>query len=178
MAYFYLKAIHVIFMVSWMAGLFYIVRLFVYHIEANNKPEPDRTILQNEFVIMEYKLWYYITIPAMVLTTITGALILYVNTALLQAGYIHVKLAFAAGLIVYHFLCQRILNQFKLGNFRWSSSQLRFWNEVATIFLVAISFTIIVKSAMQWVYGLVGLLIFTILILSAVRMVKWIRLKN
>lgn len=175
MTYLYLKAIHIIFVVSWMAGLFYIVRLFVYHIEANDKPEAERAVLQKQFVIMEHKLWYYITTPAMVLTVLAGLGMLYSNPPLLQASWMLVKLAFVAGLLVYHFICQRILDQLKQGIFRWSSTQLRLWNEVATIFLVAIVFTVILKSAVQWVYGLVGLILFAVLIMSAVKIVKYYR---
>ncbi|MEO8796147.1 MAG: CopD family protein, partial [Daejeonella sp.] len=169
MAYLYLKAIHIIFVVSWMAGLFYIVRLFVYHIEANEKPAAERDILQSQFVLMQHKLWYYITTPAMVLTVLAGAGMLYLNTGLLQAKWMLVKLAFVAGLLVYHFICQRIMNQLKLGIFKWTSTQLRLWNEVATIFLVAIVFTVILKSAVDWIYGLTGLILFAILIMSAVK---------
>lgn len=158
-----------------MAGLFYIVRLFVYHIEANDKSEAERSILQKQFVLMEHKLWYYITTPAMVLTVLAGLGMLYNNPALLQTNWMLVKLGFVVGLLVYHFICQRILNQLKQGIFRWSSTQLRLWNEVATIFLVAIVFTVILKSAVQWVYGLVGLILFAVLIMSAVKIVKYYR---
>lgn len=158
-----------------MAGLFYIVRLFVYHIEANDKSEAERSILQKQFVLMEHKLWYYITTPAMVLTVLAGLGMLYNNPALLQTNWMLVKLGFVVGLLVYHFICQRILNQLKQGIFRWSSTQLRLWNEVATVLLVAIVFTVILKSAVQWVYGLVGLILFAVLIMSAVKMVKYYR---
>lgn len=178
MTYLYLKAIHIIFMVSWMAGLFYIVRLFVYHVEANGKPERERVVLQNQFVIMQYKLWYYITVPAMILTVISGTWMIYINTSLLQANWMLVKLAFVAGLLIYHFICQRIIKQLQLGIYNWTSTQFRLWNEVATIFLVAIAFTVILKSAIDWIYGLVGLLIFIIVIMSAVKIVKRIRLKS
>lgn len=172
MAYLYLKAIHIIFVVSWMAGLFYIVRLFVYHIEANEKPEQERVVLQRQFVIMEHKLWYYITTPAMVLTVLAGGGMLIINPALLSANWMLVKLGFVAGLLIYHFLCQKILKQLKQGLFRWSSTQLRLWNEVATIFLVAIVFTVILKSAVDWIYGLVGLVAFAVIIMSAVKIIK------
>ncbi len=175
MAYLYLKAIHIIFVVSWMAGLFYIVRLFVYHIEANEKPAAERDILQSQFVMMQHKLWYYITTPAMILTVLAGAGMLYLNVGLLQANWMLVKLAFVAGLLIYHFICQKIMNQLKAGIYKWTSTQLRLWNEVATIFLVAIVFTVILKSAVDWIYGLTGLILFAILIMSAVKIVKRFR---
>ncbi|NEU07325.1 protoporphyrinogen oxidase HemJ [Flavihumibacter sp. R14] len=178
MAYLYVKAIHIIFVVSWMAGLFYVVRLFVYHVEANDKPEDEKQILGRQFAMMEHKLWYYITTPAMVLTIMAGAAMLYLNPVLLSQNWMHVKLGFVAALLVYHFICQRIMTQFSQGIFRWGSGQLRLWNEVATILLVAIVFTVILKSAVEWMYGLSGLVIFAVTIMIAVKVVKYYRLKG
>jgi putative membrane protein len=178
MAYLYLKAIHIIFVISWMAGLFYIVRLFVYHAEANDKPEHEKVILRKQFAIMEHKLWYYITTPAMVLTVLAGAGMLYINPSLLSLSWMLVKLGFVIALLGYHFLCQHIMNQFKQQIFRWSSTQLRLWNEVATILLVAIVFTVILKSAVDWIYGLAGLILFAAVIMTTVKIVKYYRLKG
>ena len=178
MAYLYIQAIHIIFVVSWMAGLFYIVRLFVYHIEANEMPETERVVLQRQFVLMEHKLWYYITTPAMVLTVLAGGGMLYINPALLSANWMLVKLSFVVALLAYHFICQRIMGQLKQGIFRWSSTQLRLWNEVATILLVAIVFTVILKSSVDWIYGLSGLIVFAVVIMTAVKIIKRYRLKN
>lgn len=178
MAYLYIKAIHIIFVVSWMAGLFYVVRLFVYHVEANDKPEGEKQILSKQFATMEHKLWYYITTPAMVLTIMAGAAMLFLNPTLLSQSWMHVKLGFVAALLAYHFICQRIMTQFRQGIFRWGSGQLRLWNEVATILLVAIVFTVILKSAVDWIYGLTGLVIFAVTIMIAVKVVKYYRLKG
>ena len=178
MPYLYIQAIHIIFVVSWMAGLFYIVRLFVYHIEANEMPEMERVVLQRQFVLMEHKLWYYITTPAMVLTVLAGGGMLYINPALLSANWMLVKLSFVVALLAYHFICQRIMGQLKQGIFRWSSTQLRLWNEVATILLVAIVFTVILKSSVDWIYGLSGLIVFAVVIMTAVKIIKRFRLKN
>ena len=178
MPYLYIQAIHIIFVVSWMAGLFYIVRLFVYHIEANEMPEMERVVLQRQFVLMEHKLWYYITTPAMVLTVLAGGGMLYINPALLSANWMLVKLSFVVALLAYHFICQRIMGQLKQEIFRWSSTQLRLWNEVATILLVAIVFTVILKSSVDWIYGLSGLIVFAVVIMTAVKIIKRFRLKN
>ena len=178
MAYLYIQAIHIIFVVSWMAGLFYIVRLFVYHIEANEKSETERVVLQRQFVLMEHKLWYYITTPAMVLTVLAGGGMLYINPALLSANWMLVKLGFVVALLAYHFMCQRIMGQLKQGIFRWSSTQLRLWNEVATILLVAIVFTVVLKSSVDWIYGLGGLIVFAVVIMTAVKIIKRYRLKS
>src|SRR6476469_2093749 len=176
--YRYILAIHIIFVVSWMAGLFYIVRLFIYHTEANLKPEPEKLILQKQFEIMESKLWNIITTPAMILAVLAGVSMLYLNSALLHTNWMLVKLAFVAGLLVYHFICQNIIKQLKNGRYIMSSTQLRLWNELATIFLVAIVFTVILKSAIDWVYGLIGLIIFAVVIMAAVKFYKAYRLKQ
>lgn len=177
MDYLYLKSLHIIFVISWMAGLFYIVRLFVYHTEANQKPENERLILQRQFEVMESRLWNIIATPAMILAVLAGAGMLYINPDLLQADWMQVKLAFVAGLLIYHFICQNTIKQLKQGVFRWTSTQLRLWNELATLFLVAIVFTVVLKSAIDWIYGLVGLILFSIIIMSAVKIYKYYRQK-
>lgn len=176
--YRYILAIHIIFVVSWMAGLFYIVRLFIYHTEANLKPDLERNILQKQFEVMESKLWNIITTPAMVLSVSAGVSMLYLNPGLLQTDWMWVKLFFVFGLLVYHFICQNIIKQLKNGRYTMSSTQLRLWNELATIFLVAIVFTVILKSAIDWIYGLLGLVVFAIVIMSAVKIYKNYRNKQ
>ena len=176
--YQYVLALHIIFVVSWMAGLFYIVRLFIYHTEANEKPEPDRTILQKQFVVMESKLWNIITTPAMILAVAAGMRMLQLNPSLLETDWMWVKLAFVAGLLIYHFICQNIISQLKRGRFWMTSTQLRLWNELATIFLVAIVFTVILKSAIDWIYGLLGLVAFAAIIMIAVKIYKKQREKS
>ncbi len=175
MTYLYLKSLHIIFVVSWMAGLFYIVRLFIYHTEANERPEAERLVLHRQFEVMEAKLWNIITTPAMLLAVLAGLGMIYLNPSLLAMDWMLVKLGFVLGLLVYHFLCQRIIGQLKNGIFHWTSTQLRVWNEVATIFLVAIVFTVVLKSAIDWIYGLIGLILFSIIIMSAVKIYKYYR---
>jgi putative membrane protein len=176
--YQYVLSLHIIFVVSWMAGLFYIVRLFIYHTEANDKPEAERMILQKQFEVMESKLWYIITQPAMILSVSAGFLMLYLNQSLLQTDWMWVKLCFVGGLLIYHMICQNIINQLKRGKFWMTSTQLRLWNELATIFLVAIVFTVILKSAIDWIYGLLGLVAFSAIILIAVKIYKKQREKS
>lgn len=176
--YYYIVAVHIIFVVSWMAGLFYSVRLFIYHTEANDRPEPDRQILQREFEKIEHKLWHIITTPAMVLTILAGIGMVVINPVLLEASWLHVKLCFVVGLIIYHFICQRIMKQLKKGVFTISSFKLRLWNEVATILLVAIVFTVVLKSAIDWVYGLAGLILFSMVIMIAVKWYKGYRKRH
>ena len=114
----------------------------------------------------------------MVLAVLAGLGMFYVNPDLLSLPWMHVKLTFVVGLLIYHFICQNIINQLKQGIFKWTSTQLRIWNELATIFLVAIVFTVILKSAIDWIYGLVGLVLFSMIIMSAVKVYKYYRLKE
>ncbi|MET3113920.1 putative membrane protein [Pedobacter sp. CG_S7] len=178
MAYLYVLAVHIIFVVSWMAGLFYSVRLFIYHTEANDKPEIEKLILQREYEKITSRLWNIITTPAMVLTVAAGITMIFINPALLSMPWFHVKLGFVVALITYHFLCQRIMNQLKNGIFKLSSFQLRLWNELATILLVAIVFTVILKSTVDWIYGLIGLILFASVIMLAVKLYKNYRKKQ
>ncbi len=161
-----------------MAGLFYIVRLFIYHTEAQTKPEPDRKILSDQFEIMERKLWYIISIPSMILTLAAGITMVVLVPGWLQQPWLQIKLAFVAGLIIYHFICQNKMKQLASGIFTWTSTQLRIWNEVATIFLFAIVFLAVLKDGISWIYGLVGLVIFTLIIMSAVKIYKYYRTKK
>ena len=178
MLYLYIKSIHIIFMVCWMAGLFYMVRLFIYHIEAKDKTEEERRILFPQFELMERRLWNIITTPAMALTAVAGVVMLYLNPYLLKTDWMLVKLAFVAGLLVYHFICQTVMFQLRRGFFTWTSTQLRIWNEVATILLVAIVFVVVLKSALNWIYGILGLFLFIFVIMSAVKIYKYYRLKK
>ncbi|RYE32713.1 MAG: protoporphyrinogen oxidase HemJ [Sphingobacteriaceae bacterium] len=176
--YLYLKAIHIIFVVSWMAGLFYVVRLFIYHTEAQDRVEVERKVLSDQFVIIEKKLFNIITTPAMILTLLAGISMVYINPFLLKQSWLHVKLGFVLGLIVYHFICQNMMQQMRKGVYKFTSTQLRIWNEVATILLFAIVFLAVLKDALSWVFGVIGLLAFSLIIMSAVKIYKYYRLKG
>jgi putative membrane protein len=176
--YNYILSIHIIFVVCWMAGLFYMVRLFIYHTEAQEKPEPDRTILSKQFEIMERKLWYIISVPSMVLVLAAGITMLCLLPAWLQQPWMHIKLAFVVGLIVYHFICQNKMKQMAKGVFKWTSTQLRIWNEVATLFLFAIVFLAVLKNAVNWIYGIIGLVLLSLTLMSAVKIYKYYRAKK
>ncbi|MEC3879536.1 protoporphyrinogen oxidase HemJ [Parapedobacter sp. 10938] len=175
MLYLYAKAIHIIFVICWMAGLFYMVRLFIYHTEAKQKPATEYEVLHRQFVVMERKLWWIITTPAMYLTVGAGLVMLYVNPALLQAGWMHVKLTFVLGLVGYHFVCQRVMFNLRTEVNTWTSTRLRLWNELATVLLFAIVFVVVLKSTINWIYGVVGLLLFGVMLMVAVKLYKKIR---
>ncbi len=174
--YLYLKAIHIIFIVTWFAGLFYIVRLFIYNAEANGKPEPERTILQAQFAVMIRRLWYGITWPSAILTLIFGGLVWY--KLWLLPSWLLIKLFFVAGLYLYHFSLERLVRQQLKGVFHYHSQQLRLWNEVATVFLVSIVMLVVVKQDLSAVWGLAGLVLFILLLMSAIRIYKIIRVKQ
>lgn len=162
-------------MVSWFAGLFYIVRLFIYHTEAQNKTELERTILSTQFIEMEKKLWWIITTPAMVLTLVFGIWMLFANNALLKLPWMHLKLSFVALLLVYHFVCQKILFDMKKGIFNWKSNGLRIWNEVATLALVAIVFLVEMQGSFNWIKGTIGFFAVAIALMVAIKIYKRIR---
>lgn len=171
--YLYVKALHIIFIVTWFSGMFYIVRLFIYHREAADKAEPERGILTAQLGLMSKRLWYGITWPSAVLTLIFGLWMWYLIGSL--PTWLAIKLCFVAGLFAYHFSLHHIFKQQQRGVFRYSSQQLRIWNEVATIFLVAIVMLVVVKQSLSWLWGIVGLLLFVVVLMSAIKIYKAIR---
>ncbi|WP_258103764.1 CopD family protein [Marinoscillum sp. MHG1-6] len=178
MDYLYLKALHIIFIVTWFAGLFYIVRLFIYHTEAYQKEDPEKSILVKQFALMSKRLWLGITWPSAILTLIFGGSLLWSQPSWLQMPFMHIKLTFVFLLYLYHFSCQHIYKQLQNGVVKYSSSQLRIWNEVATIILVAVVFLIVVKSNIDWVWGVVGMALFALLLMLAIKIYKKIRTKK
>ncbi len=180
--YFYVKAIHIIFIVTWFAGMFYIVRLFIYNTEAQEKGEPEKRILTDQFSIMIKRLWLGITWPSAILTIIFGGWIAWITSATyfspVTQSWILIKLGFVAALYAYHFTLQRIYSDQMKGIFRFTSNLLRIWNEVATILLIAIVMLASVKESMSWVWGVVGLLLFTAVLISAIKIYKLIRSKK
>ena len=176
--YLYLKALHIIFIVTWFAGMFYIVRLFIYNTEANEKPEPDRTILQNQFTIMIKRLWLGITWPSAIITLVLGPSLWYHLLHFSLDNWLAIKLCFVAGLYAYHFTLHAIYKQESGGIFKYTSTQLRVWNEVATIFLIAIVMLAVVKQAISLVWGVLGLLLLMIALMSAIKIYKLLRNKR
>jgi putative membrane protein len=156
-AYPYLKALHLVFVVSWFAGLLYIVRLFIYHVEAAARPEAERRVLEAQFAVMERRLWYAITWPAMVLTAAFGVSLMFLIRAWEQPWF-HLKLGLLALLIGYHLYCGAIRKDLLRGACRLSSRQLRVWNEVATLLLFAIVFAAVTKSPAMAGKGMAGVL--------------------
>jgi len=176
--YAYIKSLHLIFVVTWFAGLFYIPRLFIYHIEAWQKPSPDKEILSEQLKLMTKRLWYIITWPSAILCTVFAIWLLILMPGWLQQPWMHVKLAFVVLLFVYHFKCHQIFKQMQRDEIKYTSQFMRIWNEVATIILFAVVFLVILKSAFNWIYGIVGMFVLMVLLMLGIRLYKRIRDKN
>ena len=175
----YIKALHIIFVVTWFAGLFYMPRLFIYNTEAADKPEATK-ILREQFAIMMKRLWYGITWPSAVLTLILGLSVFFTGgwDKILfepEVRWLLIKLVFVVFLYAYHYSIHIIFKQQVNGVFKYSSQQLRVWNEVATIFLVAIVMLVEVKNGIGLLWGLGGLIAFVVILMSAIKIYKAIR---
>jgi protoporphyrinogen IX oxidase len=178
MAFDYLKALHIIFIVTWFAGLFYIVRLFIYQTEAMERPEAERAILKPQLDLMAKRLWLGITWPSAILTLIFGFWVLSYRWGYMQLGFMHAKLAFVFLLYIYHFICHRIYKQLQNGVSKWTSNQLRLWNEGATVLLFAIVFLIVLKNLMDMVWGVVGIIVLSALLMAGIWGYKKLRERN
>lgn len=176
--YNYIKALHLIFVITWFAGLFYIPRLFIYHIEAAQKEEPEKSILINQFKLMTKRLWFIITWPSAILATVFAIILLIMMPSWLQQGWMHVKLFFVLLLFAYHIKCHLIYKDLQNDIIKWSSHKMRIWNEGSTIILFSVIFLVIVRNAINWIYGVLGLFVLAILLMLGIRLYKRIRSKN
>lgn len=178
MEYSYIKALHIVFVVCWFAGLFYMVRLFVYTSEAYLKEEPSKSILTQQLLIMQKKLWFIISWPSAILTTTFGLWMLFLNPVLLTLPWMWLKLIFVGLLWLYHLQCHYIYKQQLAGVYKQSSFKLRLFNEGGTVLLVAIVFLVVVKSTGGLVWGMLGLFIFAALLMGGVFLYKRHRAKT
>ncbi len=177
MGFEYIKALHLIFIVTWFAGLFYIVRLFIYQTEALEKPEHERLILKPQLDLMARRLWYIITWPSAILTLIFGFWVLTYRWGYLQQEFMQAKLIFVGLLYVYHGYSQVLFKQLQKGESRWTSTQLRLWNEVSTLLLFAIVFLIVLKNTISMLWGMLGLVGLFVVLLLAIKVYKNYRTK-
>ncbi|GAB5473420.1 MAG: CopD family protein [Maribacter sp.] len=174
----YIKALHLIFVVTWFAGLFYIPRLFIYHIEASERPSPDREILTKQLQLMTKRLWNIITWPSAILCTFFALIMLHLNSGLIYQPWMQVKLGFVVLLFAYHIKNHLIYKQLQRNEIRYSSNYMRLWNEGATLILFAVIFLVILKSAVNWIFGVVGIIVLGILLMLGIKLYKRIREKN
>jgi len=176
--YNYIKALHLIFVITWFAGLFYIPRLFVYHIEALHKPSPEREILGKQLKLMSKRLWYIITWPSAILATLFAIWLIILVPSWLHQGWMHVKLLFVLLLFIYHFKTHMYYNQLQNDVIKVSSNFMRIWNEGATFILFAVVFLVILKNTINWIFGVLGIIILGILLMLGFKVYKRIREKN
>jgi putative membrane protein len=169
----YIKALHIIFIVTWFSGLFYVVRLFIYNQEAQEKPEDEKNVLQKQFGIMIRRLWIGITWPSCILSLIFGIWLLFFYDTI--PIWLWIKLGFVTGLLLYHISLHFLYMQQSKKIFRYSSLQLRVWNELATIFLVAIIMLAVVRTGLGIILGISGLLALSVLLLSGIKIYKYYR---
>ena len=161
MAYYWFKAFHIIGVVVWFAGLFYLVRLFIYHVEAEEEAEPARSILKNQYAIMETRLLKIITTPGMIVTLAMAGGLVWQNPDVVHQGWMQAKFGFVALLVGYHLYCAKLRKQLASGDCQWGPKQLRALNEAPTLLLVTIVMLVIFKnnfptSATTWlIAGLV-----------------------
>lgn len=178
MEYLYLKSLHIIFITTWFAGLFYIIRLFIYYKEAEGKPEIEQQILLKQYKLMIKRLWYIITWPSAVLATIFAICLLILQPAWLKMPWMHIKLTFVVALFAYHWSCQIMYNQIEKGYLKYSSFALRIWNEVATIILFACVFLVVLKNSIGWIFGTIGIIGVSVLLMLGIKLYKNIRKKK
>ena len=164
-----------IFVITWFAGLFYIPRLFIYHVEGLKKPKNEATILTKQFKIMERRLWYIITWPSAILTILFAAWLLILVPEWLTQPWMHLKLFFVALLLAYHMKTHKMFLNFQNDRVTYSSMYLRIWNEGATLLLFAIVFLVILKDSLQWIPGLLGFLGLAVVLFFGIRLFKKIK---
>lgn len=167
MMYLISKSIHIIGVVSWFAGLFYLVRLFVYFGEAATLPQEKKEILQAQYEVMIRRLFNIITTPAMIITLVAGIVMLFLNPDLLRQPWMIAKLGLVVCLLIYHWYCGSIIRHLYDNQNNWAPFRMRLFNEVATILLVAIVFLVVMKNTFNALYGLIGFIIFAILLFTA-----------
>ncbi len=155
------KALHIIGFVAWFGGLFYMVRIFVYHTEAYDKEQPDQDILSNQFHIMEKKVLNIICRPAMLITWVFGVLmIITYGMDWFKVNYwLHAKLLMVLLLSGYTDYCGRLIKKLVVGKTSFSSFQFRLFNEVPTLFLIAIVLIAVYQNNLNYLYTIIGILI-------------------
>ena len=162
-SYLWFKTFHIIGVVVWFAGLFYLVRLFIYHVEAAEQDQPHRAAFEQQYGLMERRLANIITTPGMAVAVSCAVGLLVVNPGWLQQSWMHAKLLFVAFLLGYHWLCYRLMGQLQRGECGWSGRQLRALNELPTLLLVIVVLLVVFKQqfptgAATWLT--VGLVVF------------------
>jgi|TARA_X000000950_G_scaffold48493_2_gene56403 putative membrane protein len=177
-AYNYIKALHLIFVITYFAGLFYIPRLMVYQVEAALRPKNEADILLPQLQLMMRRLWVIITVPSGILATLFAVWLLVLMPIWLAQPWMWVKLVFVGLLVLYHAKTYKMYKEFLRGEHRHSATFFRFWNEGATLILFAVVFLAILKNSVHWIFGLVGLIGLAGLLMLGIRLYKRYRTKK
>jgi putative membrane protein len=170
--------LHIVGVVVWFAGLFYLVRLFIYHREAAELEPPLRQAFEDQYALMERRLANIITTPGMVVAVVCAVGLLSVNPAWLQQGWMHAKLAFVLALLAYHAFCYRLMGRLRQGSCLWSGRQLRALNELPTLLLVIVVMLVVFKN--QFPTGAATWLIVALVVFMAASIqfyARWRRLR-
>jgi putative membrane protein len=178
-AYLWFKTLHIVGVVVWFAGLFYLVRLFIYHREAEDLAPALRSAFQQQYALMEKRLANIITTPGMVVAVVCAIGLLSVNPAWLHQGWMHAKLAFVAALLAYHAFCYRLMGKLQRGDCRWSGRQLRALNELPTLLLVVVVMLVVFKD--QFPTGAATWFLVALVVLMAASIqfyARWRRLRT
>jgi len=170
--YNYIKALHLIFVITWFAGLFYIPRLFIYHIEGLKKSKNEASILTAQFKIMQKRLWYIITWPSAILSILFAIWLLVLMPEWLAQPWMHLKLFFVFLLFVYHLKTHKMVLQFQRDEVKYSSMFMRIWNEGATLLLFAIVFLVILKDSLHWISGVLGFIGLGVVLFLGIKLYK------
>ena len=179
MSYLSIKAVHIIFVICWFAGLFYLGRMFIYFKEAENRVDNEKKILQKQFLLMSERVMNIIIWPSVFLASTFGSLMLYYNPGLLGALWMKIKLIVVFFLFVYVFVCQHILNLMKKGILNISENKLRFFSEGATLFLIAIVSIASLKTEVSWIYFTAIFIIISVLLSILIKLYqKYLLQKN
>ena len=172
MSYLVLKTIHLIFVISWFAGLFYVGRLFIYFKESSNYEANKKKILQDQFLLMTKRCMYIITWPSLILSTFFGLYMLHKNPSLIYLNWMIIKLVFVTILIFYTAYCQKILLQMMKGSIKFSDFKLRLWNEFATLLLISIVSLAVLKTTLSWIKAIIIFVIIGILLFSLIKIYR------
>ncbi len=177
MLYTIIKALHIIFMVSYFAGIFYLVRIFVYYKDTDAFNDTKKLILREQYVFMARRLWNIITVPAGVIMTLAGVTMIILNPSLLKTPWFHLKLCFLIGLVLYHFWCwKKVLEikSLKADSLSTPTIKLRQFNEIATFILFLVVFTVILKSMVieYWWQLILGFIVLVTTITATVKLVN------
>jgi putative membrane protein len=172
--YLLMKSLHIIAVVTWFAGLFYMPRLMIYFAEANSKPSPEKEILQNQFKIMQKRLWNIITWPSAILApTFAGYMLMSWNVH--ENIWLRIKLWLVVGLYLFQFFLHKIYKEQQKGIVSLSPTKLRILNEVSTLFLVSIVFLVVMKTELALAYGVGGLIVLMIILGISISIYKRVR---